>query len=245
MRVTTLRLPEHLVEDLDDEYTEYGHSNRSEYVRWLLEHRDRIQANTENTPVYSERDTENTLADRVDALEATVADLEDRLERTASTDDIAASDSPTSDGDDADAPREPTEDETSGNHGDPPESLERVDAEPERDDSLVAEVRRFLSNRPPKTTHGRDALVDAFQLLRERRTVKTGELKSALFEAYSDHYASEKAMWESVSRYLDDVPGVEKGGYGEWTYTGDGDARDELTGGASGDVYDPTTEFDD
>jgi Arc/MetJ-type ribon-helix-helix transcriptional regulator len=230
MKVTTLRLPEDLVEDLDEEYAEYGHGNRSEYVRWLLERRDRIRENTENTPSYSDRDTENTLADRFDDLEARLAALEQRLDTTG-------------DREAADAPREPPEENPSGHHRDPPESLEDVGAPPERasDDDLVTAVRRYLSNRPPKTGHGKDALVDAFELLREHGTMKTGDLKTALFEAYSEHYGGERAMWESTSRYLDDVPGVEKGGYGEWTYAGDEAARDAL--GGSGGVYDPTEEF--
>jgi hypothetical protein len=78
--------------------------------------------------------------------------------------------------------------------------------------------------------------------------MKTGELKDALHETYADHYGSKRAMWESVSRYLDDVPGVEKGGYGEWTYAGDADAREAvdetLAPGESGGVYDPTDEFE-
>ena len=96
-----------------------------------------------------------------------------------------------------------------------------TDSVTHRDDELVGAVRAFLADRPPRTSHGTDAVLDVFRLLRERGTMKTGELKDALYETYADHYGSKRAMWESVSRYLDDVPGIEKGGYGEWTYAGD------------------------
>jgi DNA-binding Lrp family transcriptional regulator len=105
-----------------------------------------------------------------------------------------------------------------------------------RDDELVGAVRAFLADQPPRTSHGTDAVLDVFQLLRERGTMKTGALKDALHETYADRYGSKRAMWESVSRYLDDVPGVEKGGYGEWAYAGDEATRaavDGTTAGAS------------
>ena len=96
-----------------------------------------------------------------------------------------------------------------------------TDSATPRDDELVADVRAYLADRPPRKAHAKEAVLDVFRLLRERGTMKTGELKDALYETYADHYGSKRAMWESVSRYLDDVPGIEKGGYGEWTYAGD------------------------
>lgn len=119
------------------------------------------------------------------------------------------------------------------------------DAE-ETDDTLAEDVRAFLSGRPPQASHGQDAVVDVFQLLRERGTMKTGELKAALYPDYTDHYGSERSMWESISRYLEDVPGVEKPEYGKWAYAGDEVVRDEVreTGATEGGVYDPTEEFE-
>jgi DNA-binding Lrp family transcriptional regulator len=148
-------------------------------------------------------------------------------DRTAST---APSGSPPPTDDDPPRSREGdvTGDESEKSEAEEVATPERSDAE-ESDDALAADVRAFLSGRPPKTSHGQDAVVDVFQLLREWGTMKTGELKSALYEDYADHYGSERGMWESVSRYLEDVPGVEKGGYGEWTYAGDDVTREELS----------------
>jgi hypothetical protein len=102
-----------------------------------------------------------------------------------------------------------------------------------RSDALEERVRSYLSDRPPRTAHGTAAIIDVFRLLRERGTMRTGELKRDLYPSYSDHYGSERTMWESVSRYVADVPGVEKGGYGEWTYAGDADVRETLDRGDS------------
>jgi hypothetical protein len=112
------------------------------------------------------------------------------------------------------------------------------------EDGLVAAVREFLADRPPKTSHGTEAVLDVFELLRERGTMKTGDLKAELYPTYSEHYGSERAMWESVSRYLEDVPGIKKGGYGEWTYAGDDDARETLNEAmpTTGGIYDASKE---
>jgi len=111
-------------------------------------------------------------------------------------------------------------------------------------DDLAEDVRAYLeaNDRPPKTEHGRDAVIDVFRYLREHGTAKTGEIKEALAPAHADRYTGEKAMWESVRRYLEDVPGIEKSGYGEYGYAGDEAVRDQLIDEESG-IYDPTEEF--
>ncbi len=111
-------------------------------------------------------------------------------------------------------------------------------------DALADDVRAYLDRRndPPKTAHGQAALVEAVALLRDHGTMKTADLRDALAEEYGDHYATPKAMWESVQRYLEDTPGAAKGEYGEWTYAGDDAVREQLDSAEAG-VYDPTTEF--
>lgn len=113
-----------------------------------------------------------------------------------------------------------------------------------RDGDLVEDVREHLegTDQPPKTSHGRGVVLDVFQLLREHGTMKTSELQDAIYPDYADNWGSARAMWNAVDRYLEDVPGVEKGGYGEWAYSGDQSVREAINGD-SGDVYDPTAEF--
>lgn len=107
------------------------------------------------------------------------------------------------------------------------------DAEPqgnEPDDSLLEDLRAYLDTEGgnPKTSHGRAAAVDVVAHLRDVGTAKTGELKTAVYPEYETEWGSERAMWESISRYFDDVPGVEKGGYGQYEYAGDEAVREAI-----------------
>lgn len=98
-------------------------------------------------------------------------------------------------------------------------------------DTLLADLRAHLDavDAPPKTNHGRDAVVDVVRLLREHGTMETGELKEALYPEYGDHYKNEQAMWESLRRYLEDTPGVDTdAGYGVYGYAGDDAVREAL-----------------
>jgi len=97
-------------------------------------------------------------------------------------------------------------------------------------DTLAEDVRAFLEREdvPPKTEHGRSAVVDVFRYLREHGTAKTGEIQEAVYPEYADEWGGARTMWNALDRYLPDVPGVEKGGYGEWAYTGDDDVREQL-----------------
>jgi len=118
-----------------------------------------------------------------------------------------------------------------GDSNDPPGdhsevSLSEVDYQ--SGNALDNRVRAFLNGRNPQTPHGKEALVEAFRLLRQNGVMKTGELKSELSDSYEEHYSSTRAMWESISRYLEDIPGLQKGGYGEWEYAGDDVAREEF-----------------
>lgn len=115
------------------------------------------------------------------------------------------------------------------------------------DDDLAEDVRAYLDRNdvPPKTDHGRAAVVDVFRYLREQGTAKTGDIQDAVYPAYSDDWSDKRTMWNALDRYLDRVPGVEKGGYGEWTYAGDESVRETLAAGGEDEsgIYDPTEEF--
>jgi len=172
------------------------------------------------------RDRLEMLADDVEVLEEHDYELLEELRDVVCEDDIATSGSSEEILEDS---SQPDQDDVVDQAEEPAEATAEIEAEGERG-VLVEDVREWLEGRPPKTSHGREAVLTVFSLLRERGTMKTGELKAELWEDYSDDYSSERAMWESVSRYLEDVPGVEKGGYGEWTYSGDENVRRQLSG---------------
>lgn len=71
MEPNTIRLPAETWTELADEADDLGFHSRSAYLRWILQHRDVIEANTDpNTPP-------NTT--EYDALASKVAELERRL----------------------------------------------------------------------------------------------------------------------------------------------------------------------
>jgi Arc/MetJ-type ribon-helix-helix transcriptional regulator len=218
MKVTTLRLPDDLLERLDDEYSEYGYSSRSEYVRWLLERRDRIHENTattEDTPAYSDRDTLVELTDRVDKLEARLKALEERPQ----ADELAVGAQSSA------APEASAQRATSVESDHAPEASVATDPDAQR---VLEAFRDYLDGRPPEMAHTTDAVVDALAILRREGTIATSDLRSELFEQYGEHYSSEKSMWDTMNRYLSDLPGFGKPGRGVWQYEGDGVVLEEV-----------------
>jgi len=129
----------------------------------------------------------------------------------------------------------------------PTPNAESEDTRADDGDALAEDVRAYLDRNdvPPKTDHGRAAVVDVFQYLREQGTAKTGDIQDAVYPAYSDDWSDERTMWNALDRYLKngDIPGVEKGGYGEWEYTGDDAVRETLAADGESGIYDPTEEF--
>jgi len=97
------------------------------------------------------------------------------------------------------------------------------------DEGLRKSVREYLevNDLPPKTAHGRAAVLDVFQYLREHGPAETSAVQEAVYPEYSDEWSTSRTMWNALDRHLDLVPGVEKAGYGKWGYTGD-DAVREL-----------------
>jgi hypothetical protein len=98
---------------------------------------------------------------------------------------------------------------------------------------LIQDVRTYLeaTDTGPKPEHGRGAVIDVLEHLREHGTAKTSELKEHLEPEYSDTYANTQAMWESIRRYLEDIPGIEDAGYGTYGYAGDKETRKTLREG--------------
>lgn len=86
MHPITLRLPNTLLDDLDDEAEEYGYSNRSEYIRHLLQNRELLTEVVDPGDSDVSADLAHSLAEingaivdlseQVDELETRVADVE-------------------------------------------------------------------------------------------------------------------------------------------------------------------------
>lgn len=89
-------------------------------------------------------------------------------------------------------------------------------------------LRRYLENRPPKSAHGKEIVVEAMKELRRNGPMKTAKLQEAVYPGYEEHYSGPRVLWNSVGRYLEDIPGFEKPEYGKWDYAGDKAAREGL-----------------
>lgn len=84
----------------------------------------------------------------------------------------------------------------------------------------VDDVEEYLTDRPPKTAHGKRAVVEAARYLRENGPASTSDVQDAVFavDEVAAHYSTKRTMWNAIDRYLEDVPGIEKPGYGEWDF---------------------------
>lgn len=192
MQPTTLRFSQNTLDKLADEAEAYGFSNRSEYVRWIVSNRSAIVSNTQRsgTDIGPNTETVDNLRERIAALEARVDDLE------------GESRMPKGRGETAETAVE--------RRAETPES-----EEPARE-RVRERVREHIGDGPPRKSHARDALVEAVALLADRGPLATAELKDALWEKYGEHYSTERTMWNSLDRHLEEIPGVSKPGYGEW-----------------------------
>lgn len=82
--------------------------------------------------------------------------------------------------------------------------------------AIVSAFREHLSERPPRTEHGEQAVVRVFSLLLEDGPMTTGELKQQVYPEFEDKFSNDDSMWQSVQRYFDEIPGIEKTGRGEY-----------------------------
>ena len=107
---------------------------------------------------------------------------------------------------------------------------EKVNVETTEPDTLADAVRSYLDGNdiPPKTEHGRDAVIDVFRYLREHGTAKTGDIQDAVYSDYEDNWSTPRTMWNALDRHLEAVPGIEKSGYGKWAYAGDDTVRGDV-----------------
>jgi hypothetical protein len=141
---------------------------------------------------------------RIDELETRLSALESRLSDTTRED---GSDSPlsASDPDRIDTLREDA----------PEDGLRAVDA-----DEVRGRVRDTFADRSRMDPDTVDAVATAAAFLAERGdAVSTKELKEHTYAEFGERYSSERSMWNSIDRYLEELPFVEKPGYGKWRHS--------------------------
>jgi hypothetical protein len=102
---------------------------------------------------------------------------------------------------------------------DPRDDEEAAHAPP----ATVDDVEEYLTDNPPNTAHGKRAVLEAARYLRDHGPAPTSEVSEAVFaiDEVGEHYSGARTMWNAFDRYLEDIPGFEKPGYGEWDFNSD------------------------
>lgn len=225
----TVTVPENVEEWLDSEADRLGWSKSKAGGRCIeMMHDESGRIDVMQSESESDADVHQVDA-RLDDLEERVDELEDRMAKleggksplpdaTLSEDDSARVGD--SRGDMTNTPRKsPREPGPTA-----PAEGRDVDA-----DTLLDDYRAWLEaeDKPPKTTHGRGAVVDALRHLRQNGKSDTSEVQNAVYPAYTDDWTNARTMWNSIDRYMKELPGFEHG-YGSWDYAGDDDLRAVL-----------------
>lgn len=81
---------------------------------------------------------------------------------------------------------------------------------------LIEAFEAQLADRPPKTDHGKQAVVRVFSILLKDGPMRTSELRKELYPDFEDEFASPESMWQSINRYFSDLEGIKKVGHGKW-----------------------------
>jgi predicted CopG family antitoxin len=93
---------------------------------------------------------------------------------------------------------------------------------------LLQQWRDIMDDQPPMTSHGQAATEATLRELRQDSPRRTKDIREAVAKEFADEWPSSRDMWQSISRYFEDVPGIRKAGYGEWVYVGDQELAEEV-----------------
>ena len=97
-----------------------------------------------------------------------------------------------------------------------PESGQSETAPSQGRAGIVAIFEQSLDESPPETAHGTAAVVDVFALLLDEGPLKTAEVREKVYRRHTTEFTDARTMWQSIQRHFDQIPGIQKVGYGEW-----------------------------
>ncbi|MFB6170901.1 MAG: ribbon-helix-helix domain-containing protein [Haloarculaceae archaeon] len=232
MKPTTIRLPEDLLDRLDEEAREHEFANRTEYLRYIIDNRELVIS----TALERRADRVRSLAERVETLEVRLDDLEaDAEPRTGldsapegastdeaagTTDDAAAADESPATDDQLDLPDvASTSSEVVVDEADR-EPLDLRDPGPEEIRDRVSRLEFFAPTRVIRRE--REAAVAAAW----RELVDRGQLSRDAFE--SDVFAEHTASFSTFAGWydrllepaLEQLEDVERADAETWEYVG-------------------------
>lgn len=168
----------------------------------------------------------DAVAERVAQLERRVATLEEHLDvdpeqiRTEETTDERPTQQSASGSSATRGSGETDETDKTPADTHPPQTTET------RGEPPLEALERYFESNPPRSPAAQQAIITAWNRLRKVGTARTVDLRSHVYEHHSDDYDSAQSAWQSIQRYLTDIPGIEKVGRGQWAYAGDDAVRD-------------------
>jgi len=134
--------------------------------------------------------------------------------------------------------QDPTPDETNGSERPHTAQLSAAQTSKTTDtgpvDPTDREIRdalrdHFETDAGPRRRAPREALIDLVILLREKGPLPTADARNELYPQHEDNYTGPKSMWDSLRRYFDETPGIEKPGRGEYDFTNTAEILKETT----------------
>lgn len=232
MKPTTIRLPEDLLDKLDQEASEHDFANRTEYLRYLIDNRELVVS----IALEERKDRVRTLADRVEELEERIDNIETEQKEAAavsgldaleSVEELIASadtegtteDTLTVDLDGEDEVSEPfsTELDLPEEEAEP---LELSDPGPEEIRDRVSRLEFFAPTR--EIRHEReDAVAAAWMELVEHGELTRGDFEETVFGDHQATFSSFAGWYDRLLEpALDQLEDVERVGEETWRYVG-------------------------
>jgi len=217
MKITTLRLPESMYEDLEAE-AEDEEKSVAEYVREILRERDRLVGDSQpNTQEHTQENTVAELAERIDDLEAAVAEL--RIESDGREERPAPEQEPTDvSAEPADTTESTPEPSMATAAGPRPVS---DDVSPAGEAGALGPVFDELDLSTAATrTEWEDALRAAYAYLQERERAGRQDFVDDVFPEHPASYDNSRTWWRKIVRPgLAGLPGtIKPEGGGEWRF---------------------------
>ena len=192
----TLRIQTDLLSEIESEAEDLGYSSRAEYIRQLLQHR-------RPTRELLATDDSVQLADpkRIATNEEDIRELQQQLDAAI-------------------ARIESLEERVEPNSGELDTATKSETTTTSTDESSsISELETWITEQSPQSEQIGSVILFAAELLQEDGPLRTGELKTRLYDEFPDAYKPEHTLWGStIGRAYQEAPGFSKPQYGMYDF---------------------------
>lgn len=225
MKPTTIRLPEELLEELDEEASEHGFHTRTEYLRYLIDNRELVVS----IALEQREDQIRALSDQVEELDRRISELEEA--RTSGAESPAGLDSveelvlgeensaATADEEQADD----TTEEPVGTGVDLPEEPEPLNLRDPGPENIEQRIERLEFFAPTREIRGEreEAMVAAWRALVENKELSRAEFRERVFEEYPATFSTFDGWYDRLLvPTLDQLDDVDRVDDDTWRFVG-------------------------